>query len=76
MYAASYNKLFNYNELNESQMVLERIKDMIGEYINNIITVLYMIFIAPAIFIESPGPIFFTKVMIGKNGMLFKIYKF
>jgi lipopolysaccharide/colanic/teichoic acid biosynthesis glycosyltransferase len=35
-----------------------------------------MIFLAPAIVIESPGPIFFSQVRIGKNGRRFKIYKF
>jgi len=35
-----------------------------------------MIFIAPAIKLESPGPVFFTQIRIGKNGRRFKLYKF
>ncbi len=67
---------FSSRLFNESQMVLKRITDMIGGLIGSIITVFLMIFIAPAIFIESPGSIFFSQVRIGKNGRRFKIYKF
>ena len=34
------------------------------------------IFVAPAIYIQSPGPIFFSQVRVGKNGKKFKMYKF
>ena len=30
----------------------------------------------PAIYIKSPGPIFFSQYRVGKNGRKFKIYKF
>jgi lipopolysaccharide/colanic/teichoic acid biosynthesis glycosyltransferase len=39
-------------------------------------TVFLTIFIAPAIALESPGPIFFSQVRIGKSGRRFRIYKF
>jgi exopolysaccharide biosynthesis polyprenyl glycosylphosphotransferase len=67
---------FSSRLFNETQMVLKRITDMIGGFIGSIIAVFLTIFIAPAIFIESPGPIFFSQVRIGKNGRRFKIYKF
>jgi exopolysaccharide biosynthesis polyprenyl glycosylphosphotransferase len=67
---------FSSRLFNESQMVLKRITDIIGGFIGSIITIFLMIFIAPAIFLESPGPIFFSQVRIGKNGRRFKIYKF
>ena len=35
-----------------------------------------MIFVGPAIMIESPGPIFFKQKRVGKNGRYFEIYKF
>ena len=35
-----------------------------------------VIFIAPVIYISSPGPIFFSQERVGKNGKLFKMYKF
>ena len=34
------------------------------------------IFVAPAIYISSPGPIFFAQERVGKNGKKFKMYKF
>lgn len=41
-----------------------------------ILTGIITIFLAPAIYIASPGPIFFSQMRVGKNGKLFKIYKF
>ena len=41
-----------------------------------ILTGIIFIFIAPAIYIKSPGPIFFSQVRIGKNGKQFRMYKF
>ena len=31
---------------------------------------------APCSYVQSPGPIFFSQVRIGKNGKKFKLYKF
>lgn len=39
-------------------------------------TAVLTVFIAPAILIESPGPIFFSQIRVGKNGRRFRIYKF
>lgn len=60
----------------ESQMILKRLTDIIGGLIGCLITLVLTIFIAPAILLESPGPIFFTQTRIGKNGRRFRIYKF
>lgn len=35
-----------------------------------------MIIFGPIIYIQSPGPIFFSQERIGRNGRRFKIYKF
>lgn len=40
------------------------------------ITGILFIFVAPAIYIASPGPIFFAQERVGKNGKRFKMYKF
>jgi exopolysaccharide biosynthesis polyprenyl glycosylphosphotransferase len=58
------------------QLVFKRCTDIIGGLIGSLITLLLALFIAPAIKLESPGPVFFTQVRIGKNGRRFKIYKF
>ena len=39
-------------------------------------TGIIFIFVAPIIYIKSPGPIFFTQPRIGQNGRVFKMYKF
>lgn len=67
---------FSTRLFDEGQMVLKRGIDLIGGFIGCILTMLLLLFIAPAILIESPGPVFFSQVRIGKNGRRFKIYKF
>ena len=34
------------------------------------------VFIGPAIYIASPGPIFYSQERIGRNGKVFRMYKF
>ena len=41
-----------------------------------LLTGIIFIFVAPIIYIKSPGPIFFKQMRIGKNGKKFNIYKF
>ena len=40
------------------------------------ITGIIFLFIAPVIYISSPGPIFFAQERVGENGKIFKMYKF
>lgn len=54
----------------------KRALDIIGGIVGILLTGILTIFVAPAIMIESPGPIFFSQTRIGKNGRRFKIYKF
>ena len=56
--------------------IAKRTLDMIGGIVGLILTGIFVIFVGPAIMIESPGPIFFSQTRIGKNGRRFKIYKF
>ncbi len=67
---------FSSRLYNEDQLQLKRMLDILGGLIGSILTVFMTILIAPAIFIESPGPIFFSQTRIGRNGRRFKIYKF
>ncbi len=67
---------FSSSLLTESQMILKKLIDMLGGIIGSLLTVILTVFIAPAILIESPGPIFFSQVRIGKNGRRFRIFKF
>ena len=58
------------------QMFYKRVLDIIGGIVGWLITLIIFIFIAPIIFIKSPGPIFFKQTRIGRNGKKFKMYKF
>lgn len=59
-----------------SQIFLKRLIDICAGIAGIILTGLCFIFVAPAIYIKSPGPIFFSQTRMGKNGRKFKIYKF
>ena len=58
------------------QIFFKRLMDILGGLVGSIITVFLMLFVGPAIYIKSPGPIFFKQTRIGKNGKKFKMYKF
>ncbi|MBQ7583991.1 MAG: sugar transferase [Lachnospiraceae bacterium] len=58
------------------EVVIKRIVDILGSIIGLMITVLLTLIIAPAIFISDPGPVFFSQKRVGKNGRIFKMYKF
>lgn len=74
---SGYNVMtFSSRLYSEGQLMLKRLVDIIGGLIGCVITLILMIFIAPAIKLESPGPVFFSQIRIGKNGRRFKIYKF
>ncbi|BCN32259.1 sugar transferase [Anaeromicropila herbilytica] len=59
-----------------AELLLKRIIDIIGALVGLLLTGIISIFVAPAILIESRGPLIFSQTRIGKNGRRFKIYKF
>lgn len=64
------------NMTTPKQLLWKRLIDIMGGLAGCLLTVILFIFVAPAIYIKSPGPIFFSQIRIGKNGRKFKIYKF
>ena len=58
------------------QIFFKRCIDIVGGIFGLIITGILFIFVAPAIYIKSPGPIFFKQWRVGRNGKKFQIYKF
>lgn len=58
------------------KLLLKRFIDIIGGIVGLLLTGIITIFLAPAIKLDSPGPVFFSQVRVGKNGRRFKIYKF
>lgn len=76
-------RLGNYTVLTSSmnyatnkQAFAKRTLDIAGGIVGCILTGIIFIFIAPVIYISSPGPIFFSQTRVGQNGRRFKIYKF
>ena len=76
-------KVGNYTVLTSSmnyattkQAVLKRAMDIAGGLVGCLICAVLFIFVAPIIYISSPGPIFFKQERIGKNGKHFHMYKF
>lgn len=67
---------FSSRMFSEKQLRLKRLVDIVGGLTGCIITLILSLFIAPAIIIESPGPVIFSQVRVGKNGRRFRIYKF
>ncbi|MDD3337945.1 MAG: sugar transferase [Lachnospiraceae bacterium] len=64
------------NMATPGQLFLKRLIDIAGGLVGVFFTGILTIFLAPAIYIKSPGPIFFSQWRVGKNGRKFKIYKF
>ena len=62
--------------VSNGQLAVKRLMDIIGGAIGCVITGILFLFIAPAIYNKSPGPIFFAQERVGKNGKIFKMYKF
>ena len=56
--------------------MVKRLMDIVGSLIGCVLTLLITPFVALAIKIDSPGPVFFSQTRIGKNGRRFKIWKF
>ena len=58
------------------QVLIKRSMDIAGGLVGCLITGILFLFLAPAIYLSSPGPIFFSQTRVGKGGKRFKIYKF
>ena len=64
------------NYASSFQLFLKRVMDIMGGLVGCTITVLLLPFVGTAIYLASPGPIFFAQERVGKNGKRFKMYKF
>lgn len=58
------------------QLVCKRLLDILGGLVGCLLTGIIFLFVAPAIYFRSPGPVFFSQIRVGQNGRRFKIYKF
>ncbi len=68
--------IFYSNPLDPDLLFLKRLIDLAGATVGIMLTAMLFPFIAIAIKIDSPGPIFFAQERIGMNGRRFRLYKF
>ncbi len=64
-----------YVSVTFNQMVIKRVIDIIGGLVGCFFTGLIILIIGPIIYIQSPGPIIFKQIRVGRNGKKFKFYK-
>ncbi len=58
------------------QMLFKRLIDIVGSLVGLLFTGIAFFIFAPIIKKQSPGPVFFSQERVGKNGRVFRIYKF
>ncbi len=63
------------NSVSPWQLLVKRLMDIVGGLIGSIFALILMAVLGPKIKKESPGPILFKQIRIGKNGKRFKCYK-
>lgn len=66
-----FNNYYDYRKL-----ALKRVIDIAGSLVGIFFTIIITIFLAPALLIESPGPLIFKQKRVGRNGRYFYMYKF
>ncbi|MCR5503122.1 MAG: sugar transferase [Lachnospiraceae bacterium] len=67
---------YNHFQSSYKRLLIKRVMDIFGGLIGCIVTLILTIFVAPAIKLDSKGPVFFSQTRIGRNGRRFRIYKF
>lgn len=58
------------------ELFIKRIFDVMVGFVGVIFTGFFYLIFAPIIKAQSPGPAFFAQERVGKNGKIFKMYKF
>ena len=71
-----YTIAFTDKEVPLRMLFGKRLLDIVGGIVGVILTGFLTIILGPLIKLESPGPVFFSQKRVGKNGRIFKIYKF
>lgn len=67
---------YRKNVYSAKRLLVKRAMDIAGGLVGLLLTGILTIFLAPAIKLDSPGPVFFSQTRVGKNGRRFRIYKF
>ena len=76
-FVGGYNVLTVFwNRYSFLSAAAKRLADILGGIVGCLVTAVLTLVIGPAIYIASPGPIFYQQERIGRNGKVFKMYKF
>ena len=67
---------FSPRVFSDTDFVMKRILDILGGLVGCILCLIVGLFVAPAIYIEDPGPVIFKQQRVGRNGRRFTMYKF
>ena len=73
---ASYHVTYASKMVPMGQLVIKRMIDICGALVGCVVLALITLIFGPLIKLESPGPVFFAQKRVGKNGRIFKMYKF
>jgi exopolysaccharide biosynthesis polyprenyl glycosylphosphotransferase len=76
MYGTLPTLKFHTVSLDESQLLAKRMLDVLGSAVGLILFGIAFIIVGPFIKLETPGPIIFKQNRVGRNGRIFKIWKF
>ena len=67
---------FAQRDMTILMIFVKRMFDVVGGIVGLIFTGIITLILGPMIKLESPGPLFFSQKRVGRNGRIFKIYKF
>ena len=71
-----YNVTYASRMVPVGQLIVKRAMDICGALVGCVFLAFVTVIFGPLIKLESPGPIFFAQKRVGKNGRIFKMYKF
>ncbi|MCL2865332.1 MAG: sugar transferase [Lachnospiraceae bacterium] len=75
-YFNGYNTVSFAKSVQGLRMVMiKRMMDVFLSMVGLLFSAVVILLVAPFLLIESPGPLFFSQIRIGKNGRKFKLYK-
>ena len=58
------------------QMLVKRLFDICFSLAGLLVTAVVLVIFGPVIYLQSPGPVFYSQIRVGMNGRRFRMYKF
>ena len=58
------------------QMLVKRLFDIGFSLAGLLVTAVVLLIFGPVIYVQSPGPVFYSQIRVGMNGRRFRMYKF